>query len=154
MSTLSVISIIKEGATLTAKEELNTLRILDCRIKASLQQLETLQSTVERVTATTDKVIVTGGSGSRDDLLVRLIEMRAECNEAIDEFVDYKRLIMARINRIDDPLLAEILIERYVDRYSWYDIALNLNYGLRHVHKLHGLALQEYTAKMAHNGTS
>lgn len=138
---------------MAAKKELNQLRILHCRIKLTLQQLETLQSTVERVTAVLDKVIVTGGSGGREDLLVRLIEMRTECNVAIDEYVDHKRIIMARINRIDDPLLAEILLQRYVDRLCWSDIALNLNYDVRHVHRLHGLALQEYTQNMSHNVT-
>lgn len=136
-----------------AKDELNLLRVLDCRIKANLNNLEALQSSVERVTTVLDKIIVQGGEGGRDDLLVRLIDMRTECNESVDQYVDHKRLIMARIDKVDDPLLAEILIERYVDRLCWQDIALNLNYDVRHVHRLHGLALQEYSQNMSHNVT-
>ena len=43
--------------------------------------------------------------------------------------------------KVGDPTLRNLLIYRYLDFETWESIAVMMNYGIRHVYKLHGRAL-------------
>lgn len=52
--------------------------------------------------------------------------------------------ILARIDSMEDQEEREVLRNRYIDGMKWEAIANGMVYGIRHVHKIHGRALQEF----------
>ena len=126
------------------KNELTKIRHLTMRINRKLLEVEQLESMINRVTPTLRADCVQGGTSDKVDSIIRLIELRTEANELIDQYVDTTREINRILDSMDDPLLAEILSERYIDGHTWEQIAANVNFQQRQVYRLHGQALQEF----------
>lgn len=51
--------------------------------------------------------------------------------------------IMRLIKRVPDERLQNLLILRYVDGLTWEAVAMQMNYEVRQVHRLHGDALEQ-----------
>lgn len=51
--------------------------------------------------------------------------------------------IMRTIKRVQDERLQNLLILRYVDGLTWEAVAMQMNYEVRQVHRLHGDALEQ-----------
>ena len=84
---------------------------------------------------------------------MKLIDLRQDANKMIDELIDEKKRVQTIIDQIDDPMLAEILIERYFECRTWPEIAINTLSSERNIYRMHGKALQAYGEKMAVNGS-
>lgn len=52
--------------------------------------------------------------------------------------------ILVRLDRMEKQEERELLRYRYVDGLNWQQIANRMGYGLRHVYKIHGSALQHF----------
>lgn len=52
--------------------------------------------------------------------------------------------IITRIESMDKQEEKAVLLYRYVDMLSWRQIADKMTYGLRHVYRIHGSALQHF----------
>lgn len=130
---------------MTAKEELQLIRNLDHRVERKLQDIEQLETMINRATGCIRGVIVQGGQkADQIDSIDRLIELRQAANAEIDRFVDLKTAVTDKLDRIDDPLLSDILYSRYVKYLAWDEIERQYRYDLRYIHKLHGKALEAY----------
>ena len=60
--------------------------------------------------------------------------------------VDLKREIVGVIKRIDNPEYQTLLELRYLCFYSWEKVAVEMEYDLRYLHKLHRKALEQCSA--------
>lgn len=78
------------------------------------------------------------------DIIVKLEELQEERKKAIKRYVDLRLKTYKTIQSINDKTQQELLKLRYYDYKNWDEIASNLGYSLRYVHKLHNRALQEY----------
>ena len=78
------------------------------------------------------------------DIIVKLEELQEERKKAVRRYVDLRLKTYKIIQSINDKTQQELLKLRYYDYNSWDDIAQQLGYSLRYVHKLHNRALQEY----------
>lgn len=86
---------------------------------------------------------------SVENAYVMLAEYEAEADRLMNELVKERKSAEQLISTVNDNVHREILTRRYIIGQRWEDIADSMNYGVRHVHKLHGAALQN----MALNGT-
>lgn len=86
---------------------------------------------------------------SVENAYVMLAEYEAEADRLMNELVQERKSAEQLISTVNDNVHREILTRRYIIGQRWEDIADAMNYGVRHVHKLHGAALQN----MALNGT-
>lgn len=126
---------------MTAKEWLMRGWKIDREINALLQAK---QSTWDRLTSVTasyagDPVQAESDPHKYDCI----IELDANIDRKIDQLVGIKTEIVDGIAQIDDARYRTLLTARYVSYKTWEQIAVELNYSWRQVHRLHGQALQE-----------
>ncbi len=133
------------------KQELRKLWMLELRVTLKCEELDKIESQVNRVSRWAVDERIQGGRSGHEDLLMKLIDLRRDANKMIDELIDEKKRVQAIIDQIDDPMLAEILIERYFECRTWAEVARNTHCGEATVYRLHGKALQAYGEKMIVN---
>lgn len=109
------------------------------RLKDEIKELEALSEYVSpRLSA--------GGIGISDKVgnsAAKIADKKRELEHLIDKALELMDEIEACINRVENPRLRYILFERYISCRKWEDIAEELNYTVRQIHRLHGRALQK-----------
>ena len=86
------------------------------------------------------------GGGNRNvyrmqDIIGKIIDLENEINADIDQLVDLKRDIVAIIKAVENPEYQTLLELRYLCFKTWEQIAVDMGYELRYLHKLHHRAL-------------
>ena len=77
-----------------------------------------------------------------------LQECREELNREWDELIDSRNKVKQVINQITDGQYRDVLNLRYINALPWEQIAVELGYSWRQVHRLHKKAIAEFE-KMA-----
>ena len=129
-----------------AKEYLSQALWLNQRIDNKLEQLERLKAMAMRVTANLTQEKVSGGYNKRspmENTIVRIMDLEREVNDEIDKLINLKQEILETISLVDDPMAQLLLEMRYINRRTWGEIAEELGYSDRGIHKIHGRALKE-----------
>ena len=75
------------------------------------------------------------------DAVAKILDLQAEINRDIDDLVDLKRDIVTLLKRVDNTEYQTILEKRYLCFMTWEQIAVDLNYSIHHLYKLHYAAL-------------
>ena len=89
-----------------------------------------------------DVVSRTRNVHAMEDVIAKIVDMKAEVNAEIDRLVDLKRDIMEVVNAVDDPELQTLLELRYLCFKDWPDIAFEMHCSESNVYKVHSRALQ------------
>ena len=71
-----------------------------------------------------------------------------ELNREWDELIDSRNKVKQVINQITDGQYRDVLNLRYINALPWEQIAVELGYSWRQVHRLHKKAIAEFE-KMA-----
>ena len=129
---------------MTAKEYLGQAYRLDQRINSKLQQVESLRSLTQKVTASYDSEPVshTRNVTSLEDTIIRLMEAKEQVNQQIDELVKLKMDIAALIDRVRNESYRLILEKRYLCFLPWDQIAADLHYSRRWVLNKHDRSVE------------
>ena len=114
---------------MTAKEYLSQLITMDNAINRKQQRLMTLRDVAMNTTP--------NYSGETVQHIDRDID------RDIDELVDFKAEVWEKLDKIADERYKRILWLRYADRKTWRYIALEFNFTIRYIHKMHLKALAE-----------
>ena len=127
-----------------AKEYLGQAYRLDQRINSKLQQVESLRSLTQKVTASYsgEPVSHTRNVTSLQDTILRLMEAEEQVNQQIDELVSLKMNIASLIDQVRNESYRLILEKRYLCFLSWDEIATDLHYSSRWVRNVHERALE------------
>ena len=133
---------------MTVKEYLGQAYRIDQRINSKLEQVGSLRALAAKATSTISDI---PHSGSRDvqsmeGIIVKIIDLENEINADIDTLVDLKREIVGIIKAIDNPEYQTLLELRYLCFFSWEKVAVEMDYDLRYLHKLHRKALEKCAA--------
>ena len=133
---------------MTVKEYLGQAYRIDQRINSKLEQVGSLRALAAKATSTISDM---PHSGSRDvqsmeGIIVKIIDLENEINADIDILVDLKREIVGIIKAIDNPEYQTLLELRYLCFFSWEKVAVEMDYDLRYLHKLHRKALEKCAA--------
>jgi len=130
---------------MTSKEYLSQAYRLDQQINSKIESLESLNALATKATA-----VLTGmphspnrGTSSFADTICKIIDLQEEINTDIDRYVDIKRNITECISRVSNTDYRLLLEKRYLQGEKWEEIAVDLGYDLRWVHRLHKKALLE-----------
>ena len=75
--------------------------------------------------------------------MTKIIDIDRDIDRDIDELVDFKAEVWEKLDKIADERYKRILWLRYADRKTWRYIALELNFTIRYIHKMHLKALAE-----------
>ncbi len=128
---------------MTAKEYLSQAYRIDQRINSKLEQIQSLRRLLTKVNSTLDDM---PGNPNRDrslveEYLVKIVDLEREIDSEIDRLVTIKADIIHAIGAVDDMECRMLLEERYLNFMSWDDIAYDMSYSVRHVHRIHSRAL-------------
>ena len=140
---------LQEYRSLTREIERINRRIDNC-----IEEIDSLKATATRSTAVLDGVPGDSGHKSREDLWIKLADLSDEVNELIDKYIDERRTlekkrkkVVEAIGEIDNHILEQLLIARYIDNLKFEEIAIEMEYCIRHIWRLHGAALTKLKIK-------
>ena len=88
-----------------------------------------------------DKMIITSPDGRQIGPVASMAEAKREINRDIDALVELKREIIGVIKAVDNPEYQTLLEKRYLCFLHWEQIAVDMNYGIDNIFKLHKKAL-------------
>lgn len=125
------------------KEFLKQAFYLDHRINSKIEQLEALNALAQKANATlSDMPKGPRQSNSRlEEVVVKIVTLQEEINADIDKLVDMKKEIASVINSVEDKEQLVVLEKRYLNFLSFEQIAVDLNYSIQHVFRIHKNAL-------------
>lgn len=128
---------------MTAKEYLSQAYRLDQRIDAKIAQVSSLNDLATKCTATLNGMPrnPNRGGSAMADAVVKIISLQNEINEDIDKLVDLKREMVTLIKRVNDTEYQTLLEKRYLCFMTWEQIAVDMNYSIHHLYKIHNAAL-------------
>lgn len=136
---------------MTTKEYLSQAYRIDQRINSKLEQVASLRVLATKATSTISDNLPSGSQNvqAMEDIIVKIIDLENEINKDISTLVDLKREIVGVIKRISNPEYQTLLELRYLCFYSWEKVAVEMEYDLRYVHKLHKKAMEQCSVSVS-----
>ena len=130
---------------MTAKEYLGQAYRIDQRINSKLEQVASLRELATKATSTLSDMPKTGSRNIQpmEGIVVKIIDLENEINRDIDALVDFKRELVGIIKGVHNPEYQTLLELRYLCFHPWEQIAVEMEYDLRYVYKMHGRALEQ-----------
>ena len=128
---------------MNAKEYLSQAYRIDQRINSKLAQVMSLRDLLGKATGTLSGApkAATPNPHSMEDTIAKMVDLENEINDDIDALVDLKAEIMRRIKRVENTEYRTILELRYLCFKRWEEIAVEMNFSLQHLYRLHEKAV-------------
>jgi hypothetical protein len=76
-----------------------------------------------------------------EDVIVKMVDLESEINADLEDLIDLKTEIVATIKRVSSPELQTLLELRYLCFKTWEQIAVDMNYGIDNIFRIHRRAL-------------
>lgn len=131
------------------KDYFSQIQKTDRLIQRLTDTVNTLRSslTSQNYELKSDKVQTSGAKDTLGETVVKIIALEDDINARIDELVDLKGDALNRISNVSDKDQQNILIARYVSGEKWERIAVDLNFSIAQVYRIHGAALLDFAEK-------
>ncbi len=131
---------------MNAKDYLQQAFRLNERINSKLSQMESLKGLATKCTSNiTGMPHAPSPSTSRmEDTICKIIDLEEDINRDIDALVDLKvemTYAIKAVENVDERLVLEF---RYLCYKSWEEIAVEMNWRVRHVYEVHTSALENF----------
>lgn len=132
-----------------AKDYFDQIRKTDRLIQRLTDTVNTLRSrlTGQSYELKPDKVQTSAPKDYLSETFARIDELEQQINTRIGELVQQKADAMRRIQNVPDQDQQNILIARYVNDVKWEKIAVNLNFSIAQVYRIHSAALLDFADK-------
>lgn len=132
---------------MTAKDYLNHIRSLDRKLRIKEQQLLQLHrdiGSLKAVDCTREKV---SGTPHMDiaDKIAQVDELITQINTEWDELIRTREEARRLIEQLQDAREQQVLSARYILCETWEQIAVDMRITGRHVFRLHGQALKNFS---------
>ena len=130
---------------MTAKEYLSRALVLNNKINHMIKLYDVLKDEMGYTNKIIDGMPKSPNQSISQvpDQVIRIQEMDEEISKEIDRLIELKKEISGIIWEVEDFQARTILYGRYIAFYSWEKMASDLGYSIRHLHRLHGLALKK-----------
>ena len=138
-------TLAKAGEDMTAKDYLSQAYRIDQRINSKIEQVQSLRDISTKVSATLTHAPPSGSRNVHrmEDVIVKMVDLEDDINKDLNRLIDLKREIVTVIKCVESLELQTLLEQRYLCFRTWEQIAVELNYNLRWIHRLHKKALDE-----------
>ena len=117
------------------------------KIEADKALLERARAQAEGVSGVRYDSIGVSGGGCETPALERaalnIVQLEADLAEDIERWTAAVRAVREVIGGVAEPCLRAVLEHRYLRMQSWEQIAVDMGYSWRHLHRVHGVALAE-----------
>lgn len=129
-----------------AKDYFAQIRKTDRLIQRLTDTVNTLRSslTSQSYKLKPDKVQTSGPKDTLGETIAKIMSLEDDINTRIDELVKQKADAMRRIQNVPDQDQQNILIARYVNGEKWEKIAVDLNFSIAQIYRIHGAALLDF----------
>lgn len=127
----------------TVKEWLNKGRKLDTELKQLREERKIALDLACSCTAACDnEKIQSSTKNTSDGKFAAYTEYSSMIDKKEFELLAYKSRMHNLINQLDNPSYRALLSLRYINCKTWEQIAEDMHYTTRNVHKIHGGALK------------
>ena len=129
---------------MNAKEYLNQGYLINERIDSKIEQIGMLRTLATKTSVTLSDMPGDPNKGKSkvEELLVKIAGLEDEIRAEIARLVELKKNIVDVIEKVEDPEESLVLNLRYLNFFSWEDIALKMGCSVRNVHVVHSRALE------------
>lgn len=131
---------------LTAKQYLDQLRVIDTKINQKMEELADLMTAATSTGAidySKDRV-QTSPQNAQENRICKYVDLDAEINREIDEFVDIKHRVTKEIQELNVDYYIKILFKVYVQYKTVKDAANEIGLSYQYVRDLHKKALDAF----------
>ena len=131
---------------LTAKQYLDQLRVIDTKINQKMEELADLMTAATSTGAidySKDRV-QTSPQNAQENRICKYVDLDAEINREIDEFVDIKHRVTKEIQELNVDYYIKILFKVYVQYKTVKDVANEIGMSYQYVRDLHKKALKAF----------
>lgn len=131
---------------LTAKQYLDQLRVIDTKINQKMEELADLMTAATSTGAidySKDRV-QTSPQNAQENRICKYVDLDAEINREIDEFVDIKYRVTKEIQELNVDYYIKILFKVYVQYKTVKDAANEIGLSYQYVRDLHKKALKAF----------
>lgn len=131
---------------LTAKQYLDQLWVIDTKINQKMEELADLMTAATSTGAidySKDRV-QTSPQNAQENRICRYVDLDAEINREIDEFVDIKHRVTKEIQELNVDYYIKILFKVYVQYKTVKDAANEIGLSYQYVRDLHKKALKAF----------
>lgn len=124
------------------KEKLRSAWVLQQQIDAYKIELQNLRDNAGRITPAYSLAPGGGGTGQRmENAMAKIVDIENNIKQDIEIQLLAIDEIHCLIAMIDEPLLKLLIHKRYVLYEKWEQIAADLSYSWKQIHRLHNRAL-------------
>ncbi len=132
-----------EDRRIKAKQYLGQMYRLDQRINSKIMQISLLKSNALNITTKINEISVqtSHDNTKMENTMLKIIQQEREIDDEIDRLIDLKdeiRKVIGKVPIIEYRLLLEL---RYLCFRSWEEIAVEMNYSIDYIFKIHRKAL-------------
>ena len=131
---------------LTAKQYLDQLWVIDTKINQKMEELADLMTAATSTGAidySKDRV-QTSPQNAQENRICKYVDLDAEINKEIDEFVDIKHRVTKEIQELNVDYYIKILFKVYVQYKTVKDAANEIGLSYQYVRDLHKKALKAF----------
>lgn len=131
---------------LTAKQYLDQLRVIDTKINQKMEELADLMTAATSTGAidySKDRA-QTSPQNAQENRICKYVDLDAEINREIDEFVDIKHRVTKEIQELNVDYYIKILFKVYVQYKTVQDAANEIGLSYQYVRDLHKKALKAF----------
>ena len=134
------------ATTMSNREKIKYLKRyinLDREIERKLEEVSRLRSKLTRITQVLTAEPRGGGSiyGKTEGILAKIVDLENEIDADIDRLVAIRDGIKTIIEAVEDDRERLLLQYRYLDGRTFEEIAVQMHYSWRQIHRLHSRAL-------------
>ena len=134
---------------MNSKDYLQQAYIIDKQIRLDLQKLEAMKASLHgrAISYDSDGTRSASRKNVMEDSIIRAVDYEQRINTEIEMLTKKRSEIENDIISVPDEILREVLTRRYLLYQKWEQIAEEMNYGVRHIYKLHSKALKAFPEK-------
>ena len=130
---------------MTPKKYLEQIKILETKINLKKDQILEERARAQSCTAVMfERVQTSPCEDSLPNIINRICEFEKDMDNLIDELIDLKRDIIAKLDQMTNSDHIRILDMKYLKGKNLVEVACELNYSYRQVKRKHGWALEEF----------
>ncbi len=125
------------------REYLSEIRIIKIKIERKQERLKELEDRAVYTTTAFGGIGVSHGyDNKRENLLIKLMDNKAELLQEIEDMAARQDKIYSMIDSIKDPDIYRVMTNKYMYGYDWDKMACSMGKSLQWCHELHrrGLA--------------
>jgi len=137
----------------TAKDYLSQAYRIDQRINSKIEQVSSLHDLATKATSTLSDIPPSGTRNfhSMENIICKILDLESDINTDLNNLLDLKREIVELIKSISNHEYQTIMELRYLCYKPWEQIAVNMDYSIHHLYKIHNAALEYFSDLMKHD---